>query len=40
MYRKESKFKHKQQQELNALLMRIQSGREAQKKRRQLDLEQ
>lgn len=39
MYRKEGKFKQKQDQELKALHMRIQAGREEQKKRRQLDLE-
>ena len=39
LFQKEATFKHKQQQELLALQKRIQSGREEQKKQRQLDLE-
>ena len=39
MFQKEAKFKHRQQQELLALQKRIQTGREEQKKQRQMDLE-
>ncbi|GMH65490.1 hypothetical protein TrVE_jg3587 [Triparma verrucosa] len=39
MFQQEAKFKHSKQQELIALQKRIQTGREEQKKRRQLDLE-
>lgn len=39
LYQKEAKFKRRQKQELVALQKRIQSGREEQKKQRQLDLE-
>tara|TARA_B110000305_G_C18799815_1_gene342129 strand:- start:31 stop:372 length:342 start_codon:yes stop_codon:yes gene_type:complete len=39
MFQQEAKFKHNKQQELIALQKRIQTGREEQKKRRQLDLE-
>ena len=39
MFQREAKFKHRQQQELLALQKRIQTGREEQKKQRQLDLE-
>ena len=35
----QAKFKYKQQQELIALQKRVQSGREEQKKQRQMDLE-
>jgi hypothetical protein len=38
-FQKEAQFKHKRQQELVALCKRIQTGREEQKKQRQLDLE-
>ena len=39
MFKKEAKFKHKQQQESRALKKRITSGRETQKRQRQFDLE-
>jgi len=39
MFQREAKFKHRQQQELLALQKRIQTGREEQKKQRQMDLE-
>lgn len=39
MYQKEAHFKSKQKQELVALRMRIQGGREEQKRQRQADLE-
>ncbi|RHY15076.1 hypothetical protein DYB25_003074 [Aphanomyces astaci] len=39
MFQREIKFKQRQRQELEALQKRIQSGREEQKKQRQLDLE-
>ena len=39
MYAKEARFTQKQAQELGALAKRIQTGREEQKKQRQLDLE-
>jgi hypothetical protein len=39
MYTKEARFTQKQSQELGALAKRIQTGREEQKKQRQLDLE-
>merc|ERR1719498_2002086 len=39
MFQREAKFKHRQQQELLVLQKRIQTGREEQKKQRQLDLE-
>ncbi|KAH9131383.1 hypothetical protein AeNC1_019676 [Aphanomyces euteiches] len=39
MFQREIKFKQRQRQELDALQKRIQSGREEQKKQRQLDLE-
>jgi hypothetical protein len=38
-FQKEAQFKHKRQQELIALCKRVQTGREEQKKQRQLDLE-
>lgn len=39
MFQREAKFKHQKQQELIALQKRIQTGREEQKKQRELDLE-
>jgi hypothetical protein len=39
MFKKEAKFKHKQQQEVRALKKRITSGRQTQKRQRQFDLE-
>ena len=39
MFQKEAKFKQRQKNELVALQKRIQSGREEQKKQRQMDLE-
>ncbi len=39
MFQREAKFKHQKQQELLALQKRIQTGREEQKKQRELDLE-
>ncbi|GLD95630.1 hypothetical protein PINS_up004307 [Pythium insidiosum] len=39
MLQREVKFKQRQKQDLDALLKRIQSGREEQKKQRQVDLE-
>mmetsp|Transcript_8983 Transcript_8983/g.11913 ORF Transcript_8983/g.11913 Transcript_8983/m.11913 type:complete len:262 (+) Transcript_8983:109-894(+) len=39
MLQKEAKFKHAKQQELIALQKRVQTGREEQKKQRQMDLE-
>ena len=39
MLQREMTFKQKQKQDLDALLKRIQSGREEQKKQRQVDLE-
>lgn len=39
MYQREAKFKHSKQNELVALQKRIQTGREEQKKQRQMDLE-
>uniref|UniRef100_A0A7S2CQS6 Uncharacterized protein n=1 Tax=Octactis speculum TaxID=3111310 RepID=A0A7S2CQS6_9STRA len=39
MFQREAKFKHQKQQELLALRKRIQTGREEQKKQRELDLE-
>merc|ERR1719272_1116906 len=39
IFQRETKFKHRQQQELLALQKRIQTGREEQKKQRQMDLE-
>lgn len=39
MFQKEAKFKQRQRHELSALQKRIQSGREEQKKQRQMDLE-
>merc|ERR1711934_391931 len=39
MFQRKAKFKHRQQQELLALQKRIQTGREEQKKQRQMDLE-
>ena len=39
MFQREAKFKHQKQQELIALQKRIHTGREEQKKQRQMDLE-
>jgi len=39
MFQREAKFKHRQEQEMLALQKRIQTGREEQKKQRQVDLE-
>lgn len=39
MFQREAKFKHQKQQELIALQKRVQTGREEQKKQRQMDLE-
>jgi len=39
MYQKEMRFKHQLKSELVALKQRIQSGKDEQKKQRQLDLE-
>lgn len=39
MFQREMTFKQRQKQDLDALLKRIQSGREEQKKQRQVDLE-
>lgn len=39
MFQREAKFKHQKQQELIALQKRIATGREEQKKQRELDLE-
>ena len=39
MYQKEARFKQRQKNEMAALIKRIQTGREEQKKQRQLDLE-
>jgi len=40
MFQKEAKFKHKQKLELNALRQRVSTGKQSQKKARQVDLEQ
>merc|ERR1719197_929232 len=39
MFQREAKFKHQKQNELVALQKRVQTGREEQKKQRQMDLE-
>lgn len=39
MFQREMTFKQRQKQDLDALMKRIQSGREEQKKQRQVDLE-
>jgi hypothetical protein len=39
LFLKEQRFKERQKNELQALLKRVQTGREEQKKQRQLDLE-